>query len=206
MKKLIASLMAIAPAFAFAQFDKGTIFLGGTLSTLVQHVDAKPVGFPSSSRSDVTFGISPSIGFFLNEKIAVGASVNYSKGTQNSDVSNISISTEQNSIGISPYVRYYTPISNSIYFAMHGSINFSRGNQTSSQNSFSTTDNSFYTLGASIRPIFIFFPSAKWGIEASVASLGYTYMRSLPDTGSSSSLGLNAGSFTLGIALYFLKK
>jgi hypothetical protein len=216
MKKIIVSLLAIAPVFAFAQFSKGTVFLGGSLSSVIQNADNKQTGFPNpSSQSNTVFAISPSIGFFVSEKMAIGSSITYSTSVQKytypaNTFSSYTSQAEQNSVGINPYIRYYLPISSSIYFGLQGGVSFSRGNQKSTQfNGTSqppTTEIPLYTLGASVRPIFIFFPSPKWGIEASIGSLGYTYMRDLPDAGSSNSFGLSAGSFSFGIAYYFIKK
>ncbi|HEV8512056.1 MAG TPA: hypothetical protein VGQ59_02205, partial [Cyclobacteriaceae bacterium] len=116
-------------------------------------------------------------------------------------------------IRVSSFLRYYLPISNSFYFVAHGEISFNRANTTNTNfnaggplNQEVTDENPSYTLSAAIKPVFIFFPSPKWGIEAGVGSLGYNYQRFLPNVASSSSASLSFGGFSFGLAYYFAKK
>jgi hypothetical protein len=211
MKKL-AVLLFLALSFpATAQFSKGTVFLGGTLSTIFQNSDNNtPVNQIPNSQTTSNFGISPSVGFFLSEKMAVGAALNYS--AQRSDYHQANGYYSKSSlisIGNNPYLRLYQPITGSIYFGLQGSVGFSRGNfkQTTTNGiAEMVTEIPSYSLTASVKPLFIFFPSPKWGIETSIGSLGYSYSRNLPDASSSTSFGMTAGSFSFGVAYYFIKK
>lgn len=207
MKKLYALLFLALPFVADAQFSKGNVFLGGTLSAMLQNSDTN-TSTSSTTYTNNSFGISPSIGFFLNEKIALGAAINYStslqKGVFNQSTGSLT-QVQTNSVGINPYVRLYQPITSSIYFGLQGGISFTRGNSMLT-NFGTTTTTPNYSVGVNFKPIFIFFPSPKWGVETGIGSLGYTYMRNLPDTGSTSTFGLSAGSFTFGVAYYFIKK
>jgi hypothetical protein len=148
----------------------------------------------------------------VSDKVAFGAAVSYATSLQKNEYAQVPNSTYKsvtNSFGIGPYIRYYIPISGSIYFGLQGGLGFSRNTVTVTQYIGAvetTTDVPTYQLGISARPIFIFFPSRKWGIETSIGSLGYSYTKTLPDGGTGNSFGLTAGSLSLGIAYYFLKK
>ncbi len=208
MKKIIFFLLTALPALAFAQFNKGNIFLGGAFSSTLSNSDSRtnPANPYSSTNNGVA--IYPTFGFFLNEKLAIGTSLTYSTSLQKNESPGYFYKYENNSIGISPYMRYYFPISSSVYFGLQGGLNFSRGNSKTTQTSGpfqSVTETPTYGLGLNFKPVFVFFPSPKWGIEASFASLGYNYYRNLPDVSSASSFGLSAGSFSFGVAYYFIK-
>jgi hypothetical protein len=211
MKKLFALSFLILPFAVSAQFAKGNIFLGGTLSATSQKFDnSASTNQTSSTQTNNNFGIAPSVGFFLSEKIAIGAAISYASQqidyTQSNGFDN---KTRLNSIGINPYFRIYQPITNSIYFGLQGGISFARGNlkQTTTNGLAQTvTEIPNYSIAANFKPLFIFFPSSKWGVEASIGSLGYSYSRNLPDANSNTSFGLTAGTFSFGIAYYFIKK
>jgi hypothetical protein len=221
MKKIIVFFIALIPSFAFAQFSKGQVFIGGTLSTSLQSSnvkDVQPNGGSNLSKNN-SLSISPGVGFFLNPKIAIGGGINYNYSFQQYDYLYLDYNTgtyindyskySTNGIGISAFTRYYMPLSNSIYFALQGQINFTRANRTNVNKTGTqetTQEIPSYSLGLTIKPVFIFFPSPKWGIEASVGSLGYTYQRGLPDVSSSDTFIVSAGSFSLGLAYYFAKK
>src|SRR5690242_11849899 len=72
MKNLFLLFVFALPLAADAQFNKGDVFLGGSLSGNFQNGDMKTTsGLGASSRTYNTFRISPSVGFFVNEKIAI---------------------------------------------------------------------------------------------------------------------------------------
>jgi hypothetical protein len=219
MKKILVLFLVALPFFANAQLTKGVVYLGGTITTSLQssdyHLPASPYTFNTTTNN--TLSISPSIGFILSDRFALGASLNYTSSLmkQESPPNNSTytfLKNETNGFGIGPFGRLYFPLSSSAYFALQGSLNFFRGNTnltTSSNISVSSStppNNDYYTLGLNFKPVFLFFPSPKWGVEASIGNLGYNYTRNLPDFSSTTSFGLGWGSFSLGVAYYFIKK
>ncbi|GHM99641.1 hypothetical protein WSM22_11310 [Cytophagales bacterium WSM2-2] len=210
MKKIALLLLSMLPLITFAQFKKGDVFLGGTLSTSLQNTDSRTSPFSASNATNNSFGISPSIGFFINSKIAIGASPIYNTSKQVQTFSASTTTGKSNSYGVGSFVRYYLPISNSIYFTLQGSVSFLRGTSETTQVNGTTVntiiEQSQYTVSALAKPVFIFFPSPKWGIETGFGSLSYNYTRLLPDSGASTGFGLNAGTFTFGVSYYFIKK
>ena len=207
MKKIIALSIVVAPYFAFAQFSKGQIYVGGSIATSLQNSNYN-YGNNSLNKSIYnSFSITPAIGFFLNPHISIGGSMGYSSYLQELDYGNNTFNKSQShSFSINSIARYYFPLANSVYVAIQGQISFERGGTEYSNESGLTGKNPFYNVGLSFRPIFVFFPSPAWGIEAGVGSLGYNYQRYLPDVSSTNSFSINAGSFSFGLAYYFAKK
>jgi len=229
MKKIISLSLVLIPSFVFAQFSKGQVFLGGTLSTLLSNSGTPgtmSTNYYGSNGKNNYVSISPIVGFFINQKIAVGGSIgylsnyresNFYTGYYDSNGNFIYVpafsKSITNSISLNAFARYYFPISNSFYFALQGQTSFTRGysKNTSFNNGNTlsqefTSSSPFYSLGTTINPVFIFFPSSRWGIETGIGSLGYFYQRNLPNVSSNSGLSLNAGSFSFGLAYYFAKK
>src|SRR5215831_10859678 len=147
MKKIIVLSIVLLPAFAFAQFSSGQVFIGGTLSTNLQSTsvnDAQPNGTTNFSKNN-SFSIQPMVGFFLNSKIAIGGGVNYNYSLQQYNYTMFNTNTGTNvnefikyknsGLGINAFTRYYLPVSNSIYIALQGQVNFTRANETTVQNS-----------------------------------------------------------------------
>lgn len=212
MKKNITLFIVVLPYFAFAQFSKGQVYLGGSLGVSLYNYDVPAVSptSPGSNNKINSFSLLPVVGIFLNEKVAVGGGVGYTSSKYEYDVTNFSSISSSKGITVSSFTRYYIPISSSVYFTGHGEVSFTRANQKDIQNSgtqgTTTQEHPSYTIGVALKPVFIFFPTNKWSIEASVGSLGYSYQRNLPNVSSTSSAYLNFGSFSFGLAYYFSKK
>ncbi len=224
MKKIISISFVLLPCFAFAQFSKGQVYLGGTISASL--FNSNTPATPNSTLSNAKqsgFSLSPVFGYFLNPKIAVGGGIGYSNYTFENDYTyqyydannNIVYApgffkSKSNSVFVNTFLRYYIPISSSFYLAAQGRFNFTRSNAENNQTVVGYPENitktPSYSLGLSINPALVFFPSPKWSLEASVGSIGYNYSRDLPNTYSSNSFSLGLGSFSFGLAYYFKKK
>jgi len=206
MKKIIAFSMVLLPSLALAQFTKGQVYLGGSLSASFYSND---ISSPSVISKVNTFSLLPVVGIFLNEKISVGGGIGYTTSYTEYQFNPGFQKNTNKGISVSSIARYYVPISPSFYFAANGQITFTRANQKSVQNDGSqesTQDQPNYTIGVALKPVFIFFPSKNWGIEATVGSLGYNYQRYLPDVTSNNTISFNLGSFSFGLAYYFTRK
>jgi hypothetical protein len=212
MKIIVLALFLSLPFLAMAQFSKGQVYLGGTLSlnsTTPSYPGLTVNLFNSVVPKSSSVSISPLFGWFVNEKFLVGAEVGYSNTYLEYDYVPASYGFQKDksyAIILSSFGRYYVPISSSFYFATQGGIYFSRANSTSINNNGvveTTTESPYYSVGITFKPMLVFFPSPKWGVEASVGTLGYSYKRYLPDAYSTSSFAFNAGSFSLGLGYYF---
>lgn len=118
MKKLILSMAAVV-AFAFtteAQTRKGTILLGaGSDLTNTEWTDLQ---------------ITPKVGFFVQDGVAIGAIVNFSNKSQDekdpSDATaQVSLSSSNMTLGA--FVRYY--VSNNVFAELEVSSNTSKEDQ-----------------------------------------------------------------------------
>lgn len=222
MKPTLIIALFLVPTFSMAQFNKGQLFLGGSISASTVNSNAPIVFGNAYPTKSTTFSITPTIGRFVSSKLAWGGSIGYSTSSYQTDYPNSNIingvytysvltsKSVSNSLLVNSFVQYYVPLTSSFYFTLQGQLNFARtaNDQTSPQyngnNYVEITKHSpSYGIGATIRPSFIFFPAPQWGIEAGIGYLSYTRTRYLPDVYSSNNLSFNAGSFSLGLSYYF---
>jgi hypothetical protein len=196
MKNFILLAACLLPCLVFGQFDKGQVYLGGTLSTSVHNTPT----VPSVSLSNA-FEVSPSLNIFLNTKLSLGASIGYSYTKAQVFVPNTGtvVSGTTNTISFSPTARYYLPISSSFYVALQGQVSYSHSNS----NIYYTSD---FGYGINFNPVFIFFPVPQWGIEGTIGSIGYAKTHYTYSSTFDNNFTLNAGSFSFGVAYYFKRK
>lgn len=200
MKKVILSLVAVAGlAFAAnAQTDKGNVMLGGSLGVNSSKVKG-------AEKSDFSFSVIPSAGYFVSNNFAIGTGVGYAYDKK---VSNESLNE---AIVVAPFGRYYVGLSDQFKFFGQLSVPMAFGSEKEllANGDVDKKVGTSTSIGVNIAPGFAFFPTKKIGIELSVNGLGYNHLE-LKDTDSgakfkASSFGLNADTFApkLGVQFYF---
>ncbi|MBS1952092.1 MAG: hypothetical protein OJF59_000964 [Cytophagales bacterium] len=198
MKTILLLLLSFISFAVSAQFTKGDKFLGGSLNISSQN------GASYNPITNNRFSVGPQAGYFLTEKYALVAKLNYTGAFYETTGSKV-IST---SFSITPAVRRYFQISDKFFFNLDAYVGFSR--QTDKlTNSFSnlTTQNPYYYLSAGIEPGFIFFPAPNWGFNASLGGLNYSHYQNLSTASTSNSIGLTwSSSLTFGVSYYFVTK
>jgi hypothetical protein len=215
MKKLNFCILVFAPIAALAQvpLSKGTIFVGGTLSTSFQNTNSQT---PTVTNS---ISVQPNAGYFLSSKLAVGFGIGYDGNWSTYSPSysgGIAQKTTSNLLSFVPAVRYYIPISPSVFFVPKGQISVGFGNSTGSTfdqltGVLSETQASVLNASVGVTPTFIFFLSSNWGIEAAFGALTFSHNKSTEKNSSSgptttNTFVFNAGQISLGLSYYFYKK
>ena len=193
MKKIITiSLLSIfAITTTTAQVGKGTYLLGASKNVA-------SVGW-----SDIA--LTPSVGYFLSDDIAVGLGILISNSNDNTEVIDGNSNSKMSSMDLSPFVRYYM---NDMLFvsAGFGMSNMKETTEFETQNDYVETTSSFgLNIGAGL--------SLMWGervaiepafmIGTGTSNTKYSYdpmdpSQSKPDENGASTM--NAG-FQIGLSL-----
>lgn len=224
MKTWAAFMFLMIPSLASAQFSKGQVFLGGSLSASANNSNYIVATGGSGPIKSTSLSIAPTVGFFVSPKLAIGGSIGYSGSTSQYDyptsyITNgvfistlLSIKSVTKSLQVSTFARYYVPLASNFYFALQGQLNFTRSASDQTNPTFDGTNyvettrrSPSYSLGLSVRPTFVFFPTQRWSVEGGVGNLSFTRTRYLPNVYSANDLTFNAGTFTFGVAYYFSK-
>lgn len=188
MKKLLLSLVAVS-ALAFstqAQTEKGKFMLGGNVSFDSKKTDA------DNAKSNTSFRIVPSVGYFVDNNIAVGTGIGYAYdktigGTQNQ------------AFVVSPFGRYYANLSESFKFFGQLAVPMAFGSAKKVDNEGNVGDKigSSTEIGVALSPGFAFFPTKRIGIEFSVNGLSYNNYR-IEDADGNKVKGAGSDEFSFG--------
>jgi outer membrane protein len=109
MKKTIFTLLVVFGSFgAFAQFEQGTMLVGGDFGLEFTTQKAKGNGQTSTLGKSSEFSFNPDFGYFVIDNLAVGANLGLSLTSYKSDGSAYKYTT--NSLTVGPFVRYYFPV------------------------------------------------------------------------------------------------
>ncbi|MBA9078477.1 hypothetical protein [Rufibacter quisquiliarum] len=202
MKKTVLALVLWAAAFTGRSQNLSGALLSGSLKYSTQTIK------PGNSFSDDTelssFSISPSIGFFISNSIALGGALSYSNGDTRQSIPGYG-STVLNSemLAIGPFLRYYKLLGTRAAFFGQATGAYVTGSQGSEDNEVSVSGAAF-----GVAPGFVFFPTTKIGLELVLG--GFTYQSleyeqtdfgfSQTENNLDFNLGLN--NLTLGITFY----
>lgn len=209
MKKIIAIIFILISFIETnAQFSSGNAFVGGGIS---YRVDDREIS-PTYGYRDRVLSVSPSIGFFVTKNLAIGPQVGVELGRQNftSPFFSYQVDTENYSIG--GMAQRFFAVSDKFMFSLVGTISYVKVETFEGLSSDPVSDDPvpFYFRGDGIRvfvtPSFLFFPSERWGFEASAGGVGYSYIKSNENDGKSTSFSSSLGTLNFGIKYFFLNK
>jgi outer membrane protein W len=160
----------------------GTISVGGSIGFNTSS-NKSEFKISNNNYSDETtnsqFRFSPAVGYFLADNLAVGLNLGYT-ATSNKVTRTGPGRTSPNALDASttlrvgPYAQYYKMLSDQ--FGVLGTLgagyqsSFTPSYGTNSNNVIETRGNGFY---AALTPGVIFFPIPRFGISASIGTLGY---------------------------------
>jgi len=221
MKKNITALFLIITCFAFGQLKKGNYVTGGSL-LVHPSKETNISGALSPITKTLDLNISPRLGIFISDKIALGVELGYSylKNEFNYPNTNgyyvTNSSSKSSSFTVQPFFRNYIPVSEKISFFTHSTAGISFGVRNIEYLFLDPNDGRVLTQkykydafsGAiSLSPGIAFFISPKWSAEATFASLGYRFSNNKPqsgDTAKSYDFIFNYGfsAFNFGVAYY----
>jgi hypothetical protein len=199
MKSALCFLLLLTCHLCTAQFAKGDKFIGGGYSATVRN-SSNGNGEDSNYRS---FQIYPQLGYFLNERYAVGGGISYFSALNENDYGQ---GTYQNyrdrGVGIHAFAKRYFTIAEKFFFSVGGTASYDRS-RSKVENGSAESTRKGYVISLNMTPSLIFFPSPNWAIEGGIGGLSLSHSRSLSDDSKSTSFGLNYGSFSLGFSYFF---
>ncbi len=192
MKKIVsaafvAALLCSAGA-AQAQLSAGHIMLTGSAG---YSSDKDGVGDDSYTRT--TGEISPQVGYFVADNLAIGIGLSYGGVTTKDEGENplgkYTRTISNTSMTVGPFARYYKPVGDHAAFFGQLGVGFGSTKRTEElegkgfEGQTADEDIKYSLLGAQLSPGFTFFPTDHFGLEISMGGLGYnkTKQKDKPD-------------------------
>lgn len=185
MKKLLATVAFCSiTTLVFAQ-GFGSRLLSSSIGYYYNKTEMAPTA-PVAMDKTSTFSLSPKIGFFMREDLAVGVSATYLRNRTASVLNtyysrgipiNVMIEVVDQTILIGPFLRLYKPVGTKTAFFGQASANylyrFRKGMPGSGLFEPETTNTKGATLH--LTPGFVFFPDNILGIEMTLGNIGYEH-------------------------------
>lgn len=205
MKKLLllAAFVGVA-SFASAQTSSGSIMVGGSLGFGSGKSEASNSGTTVDGPKLSNFNISPAVGYFIMDNIAVGLRIGYgsNKSTQENYLGvNGDERVDKNSnFTVSPFARYYMEMGDKAGIFVDGAIDIGSGKTTTEITTGGTTNSTEPTsssFGVNIRPGVYWFVTDKIGLEGTFGSLGWNQNKT--DDGANPATETKASSFGLNL-------
>lgn len=191
---MLTALAVVSFMFANAQdgstsegFANGDVFISGA------------VGYNSTSTGDVknnTFTISPRVGYFVSENIAIGARIGYQSNTQESGATEL----DTNLFNAGAFGRYYFSPTNK--FSIFGEFGLDYLSTKTDNGTTDTTADGF-SLGGG--PGLSYFISNNFALETFWGALRYTSVKpeGADDSNNNFNFGADLDNITLGLVYKF---
>ncbi|MCU4156388.1 porin family protein [Carboxylicivirga sp. A043] len=198
MKKILLVLAICCTTLSYAQ-EKGQWIIGGNAGYNSDKNENE-----NESSTTKTFTLSPSIGYMLNSKIAIGLGFNYS--TADEELENIyygySMNYKTTSFGINPYVRIHKNITERFLLFVQPGIFYST-NKIEYDDSEDDVKLKGFGLDCSLG--FLYFISDKLSLELNVLSVDYSSLEETDGEYKNESFGINYNltSPNMGLRYYF---
>jgi hypothetical protein len=176
MKKTFLTLLFFSGfliSTCLAQTNQGSVLLGGSIN-FSSYNESRKDDFHSIESKTTNFNISPTVGYFVANRVAVGSSVGYiySLSKYNSDML-----VRGMGFSVAPFVRYYKLLGDKAAIFGSASVNYARYtakgsnvHQDFTKTPYKRTDTDY---GAAFTPGLTYFVSSKIGLEATLGSIGF---------------------------------
>ena len=225
MKKLFTMFLIGAAFNSFAQLSQGSLSIGGQLGlSTSSSVDTYRSGSISQSYigpSRTTFIILPQAQYFIIERLSIGLAMGVSSSSllyTDSSRSNRGYTETSTEFIAKPFARYYYMFDSGNRVGVFGQFGIplafgSRVLDSRNGTSSVTYTSPYSRFGVEVSTGFIFFPSARIGIEASFGNiLGFNLYTIESDLGTSKStsstlkvdiFNFNTMALNFGLMYYF---
>jgi outer membrane protein len=109
MKKTIFTLLVTLASFgAFAQFEQGTMLVGGEFGVGFSTSKTKFDGRTDTNGKSTDFTLNPNFGYFIIDNLAVGAELGVMLNSYKPE--NTDGKSTETALTFGPFVRYYFPV------------------------------------------------------------------------------------------------
>jgi hypothetical protein len=181
-KLIIAAALCGLALGSHAQTEKGNFLLGGRFNFKSEKNNEK------SPRTN-SFGIGPKIGYFISDNFAIGLGVGYFYAKrkpfveytayEGQSIPNTVDGYQSSGITISPFIRYYVPLSTKFKFfgAFSANARDQRDKYIGENKNNNSNGTTIKSYGLALAPGFAFFPTKKLAIEFSTNLFSYDRLK-----------------------------
>ena len=198
MKKLLVASAIALFGLSNAQIAKGTTYISGQ----VGYEGVKDNNF---DRSEDTFKIIPTVGYFVSNDVAVGLGVGYATTADKyTNALDQKVKNSTSAFVVEPFVRKYWNLGEKLYIFGQLSVPMSWGNDKLEVASEEVAKAKFSSYGVVIKPGLDYVINKRWSVEATIGKFGYE-SASYKDAESVENygFGLNLNNVGFGVKYFF---
>lgn len=210
MKKLQLLLVAMfAITVAFAQPEKGDIFLGGSLNFNMGASKASVGSVTAKGPKTLGVGITPRVGYFISNKFVVGVNAGFGLNSSTDKSSAVTVKNSSTSYGGGVFARYYImPVEKmGLFFEAAAGVNL--GSSRAKAGNVTVDGPNNFGISAGITPGIAVYVSKRVALEANYGFLGYNTNTSTTEAGGIKTkstnggfgLNLNPNTFRFGVSI-----
>lgn len=223
MKTVLVILIAVICSISssFAQFDNGTICVGGIIDYQSISGETNNAGIKTDNPKTTVLGFIPRGMYYLSKNLAVGLGI----GITNTKTTTVSpgfseSETKTQLTSFLPGARYMIVAGQRAGIGMEGVIDIGFGKTETTTDFFgpppvtTTSETDISTFGVAVAPYFYLFVTERLALESTFGHIGYGSIKTESGTGPAKtettnnafSLNLNpVNTLTFGVAWYFGK-
>jgi len=204
--KFIKLFFASAFLLSMVSAANAQIFVGGSFNFSSEMPKTTAGSTTTDGDRETNFTLAPSVGYFMSEKIAVGASVSYTLDRTKESGSPETI--ESRSIfGIAPFARYYALQMGNVSVFAQGTLALGFGSETIKVDGTKSDLGSIFAIGLSVAPAISYDLGEKLSLEARLGGLYFQHMKDTDETDDSyrttNSWGLNANLSSISFGVIY---
>lgn len=171
------------------------VFLGGNFGINANNNKTLDGSITTHQESTFSFTLSPIVGKFLSEKLAVGIEVDLSQSGSKSGVNTETIA-KSSTLGVSPFLRYYVMKWNKLSLFGQGNIGVEFSKLSSKTGGVATDELKGSRLYLIIYPELAYDISDKLSLQTTIniLSFGYSFFTSKEGTIKNTISSLNVGA------------
>lgn len=211
---LLITLSLSLAAHETANAQTGTVFAGGGIGFSSQSDKLEGTAFEDFEESVITFSVTPSIGYYVTDDLAVGLGLGFESSSLEDEVDDIEQS--RSVFFIAPFARYVSEVTESMKLFGQFGVTYGFGTGEEETPGGNTIESEVTLIEVGIHPGLTFFLSESWAIEPTFGFLGYRSeslldRQEVPDEGfvdveretSEFGLDLDLSTLQLGLKYYF---
>ena len=186
------------------------IFVGGDVGFDINFGKYKNDGVSVDNPTYTTFSISPKVGYYLSDKLAIGMELGVNSSiAKTSQTEGDDYKLSRTLINVAPFVRCGLIEVDKLSLLLEGSVGLVFGKDKAKQGSVSADGSKYFGFGAFVLPVLSYDLTDKLALELSCdflrfgfSSLSEKYEKE-KETSNDFGFGLNSGDGTLNLGLIF---
>lgn len=206
--KFIKLFFALALVLSMVSAANAQLFVGGSFNFSSEMPKTTVGSTTTDGVRSTNFTLAPSVGYFMSDKIAVGASVGYVLNRSRwTNIADDEVINNRSMFELAPFARYYALQMGSVSVFAQGTLSLGFGSETRKIDGTKNDLASIFAFGFNVAPAISYDLGEKLSLEARLGGLYFQHTKDTDETNDSykttNSWGLNARLSSISFGLIY---